>query len=248
MNLGTLLSLLLCTFALQSCTAEPTPYDKPVEKVIPRAAKSSVSSVITSGSSKSTATDTAGLPKSALIDVPFSPQAPFGSWEMPYQEACEEMSLILVHRYILGQELTRQEADDELKKMVDWQLKNLGHYEDTTTDEVKTIAEKYYGHTASIVENPDIEDIKRQIAAGHPVIIPTSGRDLGNPYFSGAGPWYHMLVVIGYDEENFIVHDVGTKRGERYTYEQKHLWETIHDWTGIKEEIRTGKKVMLVVE
>lgn len=244
MNLGHFLSALACALALTACTAEPTPYDKPVERLIrtpPHAASAA------RAQSSSTASE-AVLPVSALIDVPFSPQAPFGNWSLPYQEACEEMSLILVQRYLTNQPLTRTQADEELQRMVAWQLEHLGHYEDTTTDEVRIIAEKFYGRQTRMIDDPSVQDIKRLIANGHPVIIPTAGRELGNPFFTGEGPWYHMLVVIGYDEENFIVHDVGTKRGERYAYEQEHLVHTIHDWTGVKERIADGRRVALVVE
>ncbi len=89
--------------------------------------------------------------------------------------------------------------------------------------------------------------MKNELAKGYPIIVPMAGRDLGNPYFSGEGPWYHALVIIGYDKTSFITNDPGTRRGEHYRYKYDVLMNAIHDWTGVKENIRDGRKVALVV-
>ncbi|NOS68166.1 MAG: hypothetical protein HOO67_07475, partial [Candidatus Peribacteraceae bacterium] len=85
-----------------------------------------------------------------------------------------------------------------------------------------------------------------------PVVIPAAGRDLGNPYFSGEGPWYHALTIIGFEEgwtgDKFIVNDPGTKRGSQYKYDVDVLVSAIHDWTGVKEDIRNGRKAMVIIE
>jgi len=70
---------------------------------------------------------------------------------------------------------------------------------------------------------------------------------LGNPYFSGEGPWYHMLVITWYDHRGFITNDPGTKRGEGYHYDEATLINAIHDWTGVKENIAQGGKSMLII-
>ncbi|MBU1911108.1 hypothetical protein KKG16_01695, partial [Patescibacteria group bacterium] len=89
--------------------------------------------------------------------------------------------------------------------------------------------------------------IKEELIKGNPIIIPAAGRDLDNPYFSGEGPWYHMLVIKGYDKKRFITNDPGTRRGEGYKYEYSVLLNAVHDWTGIKEDIRNGDQIMLVI-
>jgi hypothetical protein len=70
---------------------------------------------------------------------------------------------------------------------------------------------------------------------------------LKNPYYSGDGPWYHMIVVIGYDGTSFITNDVGTKRGAQYHYTYDTLINAIHDWTGTDDMIATGSKNALVL-
>lgn len=178
----------------------------------------------------------------------FVAQAPHANWDMPYQEACEEASLLIVHHYLNGTPLSPDIADAEIKTMVEWQNEHFGSYEDTTAAQVKQIAEEHLGHPARVIYDPTIEDIKAELAQGNPVLVPAAGRDLGNPYFSGEGPWYHMLVIVGYDEDEFITHDVGTRRGENYRYDQEVLYNAIHDWTGVKEEIRTGRKAMVILD
>lgn len=157
------------------------------------------------------------------------------------------MSLIMVHHFLKGTSLTREQAEQEIQDLVQWETEH-GYPMDVTVAELKEIALQYYGHESRIVENPTIDDLKRLLADGQPVIVPAAGRMLGNPYFSGDGPWYHMLVLTGYGWLHFITNDPGTRRGEEYEYRFSTLMNAIHDWTGIKEEIQKGRSAVLVLE
>ena len=223
-----------------SSTSSPTVQSKSLEPFV--ATPSSASGLPAGGQGK-----TVTSPKSVLIKMTFVAQAPHANWDMPYQEACEEASLIIVDHYLKGTTLSADIADADIQAMVAWQIEHFGNYEDTTAAQVKQIAEEHLGLSARVVYDPTIDDIKKELAQGNPVLIPAAGRDLGNPYFSGEGPWYHMLVIVGYDSDEFITHDVGTRRGENYRYNQDVLYDAIHDWTGVKEEIRSGRKAMVVV-
>ncbi len=188
------------------------------------------------------------IPATVALAVPFAPQAPFGNWDPPYDEACEEASLILADAFLKGKtSVSLEDMDKGINATVAWETQN-GMPIDITMAQLKTVAEQKYGLKARLIDNPTVDDIKKELAAGNPVILPLAGRDIGNPYFSGEGPWYHVLVVSGYDGKNFITQDVGTKRGANYKYRYDVLMSAIHDWTGIKEEIHTGKRVVLVVE
>lgn len=186
-----------------------------------------------------------------LLPVPFSPQAPFAEWDPLHEEACEEMSLILVMHYLRGERsISREQAEQELQELVAWETEQ-GYGYDVTVEELAEIARKRYGLYAETSDDVTEKTIKRSLAAGRPLIIPAAGRMLGNPYFSGEGPWYHMLVITGYREglfgTTFITNDVGTRRGEKYEYDADVLLNAIHDWTGVKEETAQGKKTMLTV-
>lgn len=179
--------------------------------------------------------------------VPFSPQAPFGNWDLPYQEACEEASAIMAARYFMGQSLDNTIMNEEILKLVLWQKKYFGYYEDTTAKETAQIIREYFGLKAEVSSDVSVENIKKELNRGKLIIIPASGRELNNPYFSGEGPFYHMLIIRGYDRDKFITNDPGTKRGEGFEYTYDSLINAVHDWTGSKEKINQGAKVMIVV-
>jgi hypothetical protein len=187
--------------------------------------------------------------KEANLALPFTSQAPHANWSLPYQEACEEASLIMVNAFYEDTgALTPEEADKQILALVAWEKKTFGFYEDTTADEAARIADEYYGYKHSRVEViQSIEDIKKVIDRGVPVILPAAGRLLRNPNFSGQGPLYHMLAVKGYTKDGkVIVNDPGTRRGADYLYDPAVLWNAIHDWNG--GDVEHGRKVMLVVE
>lgn len=190
------------------------------------------------------------LPASVDIPVPFTSQAPHANWDALHEETCEEASLLMAEYYLRGATFTPDIAEQELQNIVQWQTDH-GYPYDVTIEELAVAAREYLGRRAKVYSGSDvtIENIKRLLVAGYPVIIPAAGQDLGNPYFSGDGPPYHMLIIRGYTRfGNFITNDPGTRRGEEYSYDQDVIDRVIHDWSGAKETIRQGKRAMLVIE
>lgn len=188
------------------------------------------------------------LPNSYLFkNFPFQPQAPFGIWDQLHDEACEEAAVTLVQYWHEGKSLSAETMDSEILKMVDWEIKNWGSHKDLMVKETAQMAKGFYNLSLTPDYDITIDDIKKEIAQNHPVIVPTAGRLLGNPYFRQPGPIYHMLVVIGYSGNNIIVQDIGTKRGEHYQYNQAILMNAIHDWNGSPDSIEQGRKAMLVL-
>lgn len=189
------------------------------------------------------------LPASFNLAVPFTSQAPNADWSLPYQEACEEASLIMVHAYYTHEpagKLPASVAEEAIQSLVEFQNGIFGDYLDTTAQQTATIAEQFYGYSrAEVIENPTAQDIKAHIAAGRPVIIPAAGQQLGNPNFTPPGPLYHMLVVRGYTADGFITNDPGTRNGESYFYKTSTLMNAIHDWNG--GDVANGGKVILVI-
>lgn len=182
------------------------------------------------------------------LQVPFTPQAPLANWDPPFDEACEEASLLMAEYYLQGKALSAEVATEAITELTTWQAEH-GYDIDITVQQLAAIAREYYGRNAAVYTEAEVtkENIMLLLDAGYPVIIPAAGQDLGNPYFSGEGPPYHMLVITGYDSEYFYTNDPGTKRGEGYQYDHDVLLESIHDWTGTKETIRTGERAMMVL-
>ncbi|TAN57512.1 hypothetical protein EPN15_04040 [Patescibacteria group bacterium] len=193
------------------------------------------------------ATQKKPLPAEINLKVPFTPQAPHANWELPYGEACEEASALMVHYFFNKKTFTKESADMEIKKLVDFQTKKYGFYKDSTADETARFIKDYWKYKKVRVLPASIDAIKQELATGRPVIIPAAGRLLGNPNFRHPGPLYHMLVVKGYTKDGkFITNDPGTRNGANYVYDQKALMNAIHDWNG--GDVNNGKKVIIVVD
>lgn len=189
------------------------------------------------------------IPRSVLLPVPFTPQAPFGEWKPPYDEACEESSLIMINHFLRHAALSREQADEEIVALVDWETRQ-GYGIDIGAEQVATVARDYYGLEAKVYtdEEVTIENMQKLLAAGYPILLPVAGRELNNPYFIEPGPPYHMIVVIGYDDEVFFAHDPGTEQGGDFPYEINLLYNAIHDWTGSKSTVLRGGKAMTVLQ
>jgi hypothetical protein len=205
------------------------------------------------------------LPRKVNLEVGFQSQAPTGNWDLPYQEACEEAVLILADRYFAKQGISKEEMEDAIKDLVEWQERQFGFYTDTSLDEVLRMAEGFYNLDVEISGDVTVERLKTELAKGNLIIAPTAGRMLGNPNFSGAGPIYHFVVVRGYDSNEFIVNDVGTRKGDGYEYRYKTLINAIYDLPFVDDEpmrfyemdisdaekerlMQTGEKKILIVK
>jgi hypothetical protein len=236
--------LILSILLFSGCSAQKPSFEKPevVLFITPSSQKT------TQSSSSFSLNTSANTPlKSMMIDVPFQPQAPFATWDALHEEACEEMSLLLVHHVQQGSSLSQAQAEEELQALIAWETEH-GFAHDVSVGQLATIAERYFGYQTRVIDDPTAEDLRRELSRGNPILFPAAGRLLRNPFFSGEGPAYHMIVLIGYDERGFITHDVGTKRGEQYWYSTETIMNALHDWTGDKETIEQGEKRVMVVE
>ncbi len=174
------------------------------------------------------------LPATFNLAVPFSSQAPQGVWDELHEDACEEASIYMAAEYFAGTgdvKIDPAAADAVITALVHKGEQDFGHGLSITAAQTVELIEAYYPNfTAEIIENPSVEDLKRLLVDGYPVIVPALGRELGNPNFSGEGPLYHMLVLRGYDATHFITNDPGTRLGQGYQYTYDVLMSAIADW------------------
>jgi len=170
-------------------------------------------------------------PDAINLAVPFFAQAPRGDWSLPWQEACEEASAILVDAFWTHQELSVAEMEDRILRLVEWQKQQFGYYEHTTAAETARILRELMGYRkVEVVEQAGIADIRAHVLAGRPVIVPLAGRLLGNRFYTAPGPVYHMLVVKGIAENgDIITNDVGTRHGRNLTYAPDVFLNAMHD-------------------
>lgn len=184
------------------------------------------------------------LPAELNLKAVFYAQAPFANWDLPWQEACEEASVLLVANEYFGHNWSREQFNDEILKLVEWQKDRFGDYIHTSVDQTAEILEDYLRLETVIYENPSFEDVQKVINDGHFIIMTFAGKQLYNPNFKNGGPVYHAVLVKGYKEGKLITHDVGTKNGENYVYTWVVALNALHDYA---EPIESGAKRMIEV-
>jgi hypothetical protein len=173
----------------------------------------------------------AALPKTFNLDVPFIKQAPLGNWDAVHEETCEEASVLTVHAFYEKLKLSDNDVEAQLLKMVELEKKMFGYFEDTNVSETIQFANAQYAFSKSVViENPSLNDLKKEIFAGRPVLFPADGKKLSNPNFRGGGPPYHLIVLRGWNEMGFFANDPGTRKGENYYYTNDIILKSNHDW------------------
>jgi len=188
------------------------------------------------------------IKKEINLDIPFTSQAPTTNWEQPYQDACEEASILMVDYYYSEEKLPKkEEIENILKEMVNWQEKNWEGHFNLSVNKVQELVKYFFGYTTEIIKDLDIEKIETYLDNGIPVIVPANGKELDNPNFSNGGPEYHMLVIKGYTKENFITNDPGTRNGFNFVYTKENLLHSIADWDTKKSHTNMGFKNGLII-
>ena len=187
------------------------------------------------------------IPDKINIKMTFYPQAPYADWSLPYQEACEEASVLLTANLLNKMSLDRENFKNELLKLVEWEKEEFGDYLHTDIRQTEIIINKYFNLKTVIHKNPSLEEIALIISKGNPVVAPFAGKLLNNPYFSNGGPKYHMLVIKGYNlkTNEIITNDVGTRRGEDFIYSWECIQNALHDWND--EDMLAGEKLIIEV-
>jgi hypothetical protein len=191
--------------------------------------------------------------KKVNIEVPFTSQAPFGNWgDSRLQDACEEASVLMAMKWVKGETLTSGEARDEFFAISSFQKENYGTYTDTSAqDTLERIINDYYQYNkAEVKYDFSIEDMLLELDKGNLLIVPTNGQKLNNPYYTGAGPLRHNLLVKGYDRTSneFITNDPGTRHGANFRFSFSNLYNAIRDYpSGDHKPILENRKAMIII-
>lgn len=204
-------------------------------------------SVTLSGSSIDPFVGTDPLPERVNLAIPFLSQAPKQNWDMPYQEACEEASMLMVDAFYRGKvgKFTSEEGDRAILDLVSFEERR-GKTADLTAAEVAEIAKAKWDYDVVVTSTVTPELVKRALANGYPVMLPADGKRLENPNFRNGGPPYHMLVIKGYiGNQTWITNDPGTRLGADFTYRYAHLLTVAHDWNG--GDVPHGQPVLIVL-
>ena len=175
-------------------------------------------------------------PQSMVLPVPFVYEAPRGNFSGPWKNGCEEAAIVMVDAYYKGERVVPVEvAEQRMRVLFEAQDKKWGS--NANSDAART-AELIRGlalFEARVVEAPTLEQIRAEIIGGRPVISLHRGFELGNSNirFLATGSSYHMVVVVGYDDNTgeFIVQDTGdAQAGENRRYTYAVLLNSVHDY------------------
>ncbi|HTM68584.1 MAG TPA: C39 family peptidase [Candidatus Binatia bacterium] len=187
------------------------------------------------------------VPASINLKVLFVPQAPFKVWDALHEDACEEAAMTMLQAYAEGTDtMSLEEMDRRLKDLVAYETEKYGDVPSISAERAAEVMRDHLHVKARAVAIGSLDDIRAEIAAGHPVILPAAGRLLYNPNFRDGGPLYHMLVAKGYTAKSIITNDAGTRVGADYAYANDLIWNAVHDWND--GDVYHGAKMMIVLE
>ncbi len=181
------------------------------------------------------------------LDIPYTSQAPERKWIDPWEDACEEASILMLDAYYKGYGLSPLFAKDEIQKMIAWEGERAW-YKSISIQKVVQLYEHFFpkGKHPRIVEHPTVKQIKEFIKNGTPVLVVADGKTLPNKWYSNGGPEYHALIIRGFTEDAFITNDPGVNRGKNFAFPIDALMNSIHDWNN--GDVRNGTPAIMVLE
>lgn len=168
------------------------------------------------------------------LAVPYVSQVPDGKWVAPWDEACEESSILMIDRFYAQEDsLVVPETKKPLQEMIDWEKVTFSNYEDTDAEQTVQLIEAKASFQARIERNPTLEEIKRELDAKHPVMAFVNMYQLYKE--TDLGDSFHVFVINGYDDatQEFIVQDPA-RSWKRYSYER--VLNALHDYNPLSKE------------
>ena len=190
---------------------------------------------------------TKALPETVQIHVPFTTQAPRGVWSEPWQNACEEASILMIDTFYNGDMLTKEKAHDEILNIFAVKERAVGQSSDESMETIAAIINASdLIWQARVVDNPKLADMKAELSDQRPIIAPVYAPALNNPHFRDGGPDYHVVVITGYDDttSEFITHDPGTEQGENFRYGYVEFLSSIHDFLSVADYTAGPQRVL----
>jgi uncharacterized protein YvpB len=169
------------------------------------------------------------------LEVPYVAQAPDGNWTAPWNEACEEASIIMIDHFYQGTAPPdTEEIKQNIRDMVTWENKTFRKNDDTTAEETEKLIQYLDVFDTEIKRDPTVEEIKEQIDLGRPVIALLNMYTLYGEQEQGDS--YHVLVINGYDDEKkeFLLQDPA--RADKKTSSYETVMRALHDYNPASKE------------
>src|SRR5690606_32931822 len=148
-------------------------------------------------------------------------------------DACEETSILMVDRFYQEQtQIGLEEAKKAIVNILNIKEAEFGPSYDENAFKITQMVDLIHSNwSATLQEDPTLEQILNELNQKRPVIAPIHAPELNNPYYTGEGPDYHVIVLIGFDATRkvFITHDPGTRNGAALEFSYEVMMEAIHD-------------------
>lgn len=170
------------------------------------------------------------------LAVPYVSEAPEGVWSGPWINGCEESSITMIEYYYRSHAaVSIPMAKENMQKLFAMQDEIWGSNADADAYRTDYLITHQSSFNSEIVTNPTLEQIKTELQQKRPVISFHYGKDLHNPNipFATYGSYYHVIVLIGYDDETqeFIAHDNGDHpTGEQHRYSYDTIMNSLGDF------------------
>lgn len=148
---------------------------------------------------------------------------------------CEEAA-ILMARDFKGQPSKNPKL--EMDKLITYQVNNYGGHNQIGPKNIAEILKKINNIDSKTVEVKSASELKGYMAEEQIVIVPAIAKHLRNHLYKEKG--YHMIVLIGFDNNGFFAHDPGTGSGNQFYYSDQRIINSISN-------IENGKKEVLLV-
>jgi len=184
----------------------------------------------------------------SIPNLPFYPQAPFATlenWEI-HEESCEEAAILLNHYITQRIWFDAGKMNQDILAANDFELQN-----GIIADKYSSRYNKYYLRDLTnpsemygllgqnflhypddkilLFTNPSIFDIERFIANKHILTVPMRYTKTFRNQYIRSGKSFHIVNIVGYDEQNFITLDPGTKNGKYLAYPKSLLFSSIQE-------------------
>lgn len=174
-------------------------------------------------------------PPAFPLQVPYLSQAPDGNWTLPWSEACEEASLLMAQAFYRNEHgIDKARAKQAMQTMFAWEDRTFQKNTDTNAEEIERLGEEHTDLELIIKRHPNIDDLRAELNAGHPVIALVNMYTL---YQEPAGKdSYHVIVLTGYDAnmQEFLINDPARESFRRVP--AARLAQALHDYSAESKE------------
>ncbi len=190
------------------------------------------------------------LPSHALLQVPFTTQAPLNNWAQ-HQESCEAANLTMLVAYWKHDTsvvIEPHAADAAIRQIDAWKAQP-----DLNDVLMGELAQQHFGYIYRLVPN-DPQVIAEQLAAGRPLLAEVRTHGLGNAHYPGYSSHYeqtgwsvpHFVLIIGYDNTGVWLNDPGISWGRGYHISYAQLAHAIDDLDQHHPALNEGQVLLLI--